>query len=229
MSGDRLVRRADRHPGSTRSATAVVPSGRVFPVERGPSWVGRPRMLSVRCQICGTCRFRCDGWRHPHVPWWKSDASRQQRDETDAMRDRSVRSPTIRVSLRQVRPDGRFVPCTKRDPRPARLVRSTGRPAARRSPGSTGRTAVIHRLVPSCGDSMLTTASPSTRRLDSCPPSGTDHGLVDALEIGQIGELDDQLAGAGPARDRHPGVEMVGQELLELQEAGLRERFRCPG
>ena len=57
------------------------------------------------------------------------------------------------------------------------------------------------------------------RRTDGSGLAGGHH-LVDALEVLEVGELDHDLAPLGAHVDLHPGVELVCQQALELEQAG---------
>ncbi len=45
------------------------------------------------------------------------------------------------------------------------------------------------------------------------------HGPVDTLEILEVGELDQDPAALGPDVDADASIEVLGQELLELEDA----------
>ena len=50
---------------------------------------------------------------------------------------------------------------------------------------------------------------------------------VDPLEIVEIGEVDRHLAPLGAHVDAHAGVEAVGEQLLQLEQAGRPQAGRC--
>ena len=107
-------------------------------------------------------------------------------------------------------------------------------------------TAVYLRVMPR--NTGLTTAghasTPGRRGMISlsstgfCTPVRNPHAklqsgslgdlAVDPLEILEVGELDRDLAAFGAHLDRDPGIEVAGQQLLELQESGGTQlRRRC--